>query len=145
MNKTNVRISLSLQKALILHPEHKVVYFDASGKHYFNTHLLKKNKDDKDKPELYGSGLYSHHQLIEGQLNVDGIKEEIAKGDPLSKIAFSMTREEVLDAEAYYEGDDISVKMANLSDAEKTVALGALGLSPKMLKALQAIAEQDED
>ena len=144
-------ITKSLQDILVIHPEHKKVYFDASGRHYFYAFQLHENyKGNKgvfepvgDK-KLFGTGKFSHKQIIPGILNVDKKTEDICKGDSDSLIVLTMTREEVLKSVPKYEGDSIVAGVASMSDADKSVLLKALGIDVELLKSIKSLQVTEE-
>lgn len=135
------QISKSLQETLLMHPEHKKVYFDIMGNFYFNAFLLKKSKDDTDPPELYGAGIHSHREVIDSLYNVDKRTTQIAKGDPLTKIVEILKREEILSANPKVEGNNIAQQLALLSDNDKATALAQLGMTPDVIDALKKFKE----
>src|ERR1035437_2473219 len=96
-------ITESLQSTVRENTHIDNVYFDASGRHYFNVHELRSSKEDNDKKnwELYGSGLESHREKIPGSelwgiRGDNGISEVISKGDPKTLIVETLTRSEIL-------------------------------------------------
>ena len=110
------------------------VYFDESGKFYFNVHRLCRSKEDKDKSkwELYGSGLESHREKIPGSelwgvRGDNGISEVISKGDPKTLIVSELSREEILSAKAKPEGKSITAQVANMTPEEKKALIELLG------------------
>lgn len=135
-----------------IHSTHDNVYFDAIGNHYFRVFRSKvidgievlitnpKIKTEKDC-NLYGKGLLSHRQPIAGSEFWDNghegsfqTTEAISKGDPLSKIVLSLTREEVLDINIKPQGDSILTKVAQMSKSERDA-----------LKAILSGEDEEED
>ena len=138
----------------------KKVYFDASGKHYLNVHSLQKGKNDTSRPQLYGSGLPSHSQLIPGSFawvesgGARGVTEMISKGNPETLITETLTREQVLSAKVKVKGDSLVSQAINASDADKDVIAEQItGLpinvlkmlsNPKFLSGLQKFLDQPD-
>lgn len=118
-------ITESLQNTVRTHPKIDNVYFDAQGRHYFNVHELPVNKDDTTK-KLFGSGMFSHRQIIPGMFNVEKRTEEIAKGDPATLIVKTFTRSDILEASAKKEGEAIAAQIVNASAEDKNIIMAAL-------------------
>lgn len=148
-----IEITKELQNTLIEHPYIKTVYFDKNGRHYFNVFELivrRPKRIAKDEYEdisqikkgLFGAGIYSHHQVIPGQFNVDEIKEQIAMGDPDTAIVESKTREEILDYVPTPKDDSLISKVLGATQAEKDQILSGLGLSADVISMLHKLMEQ---
>ena len=145
-------ITKELQNTLRIHPEHLKVYFDEQGRHYFDVFKLaaehfesKRDASGKKVPiknkeiNLYGSGLYSHSEVIDSVYNVDQKTESIANGKPDTLIVLTLTRSEVLGTKVKYEGKGIVAEFANASDLEKSSALNSLGITPEILEKLRSL------
>ena len=131
-------ISIELQNIVRQNSSISKVYFDAKGRHYFNVHLLSAGKDDKEKPKLYGSGLFSHMQVIPGIFNSDNKKESIAKGNPETLIVevgeddeLFLTREEILNLD--------------IKTSDNKIIKDILGMSKSEREALKALLNSDEE
>lgn len=111
------------------------IYWDKHGRHYFNVHELPAGEKDTKK-NLYGSGLYSHNQVIPGKTNIDKLTEIISKGDPDTLIVGNITREELLAATPVSNEETTASKILNSSPEEKAAILAALGLTPEVIAAL---------
>lgn len=143
INKAQIVVSEELQSYIRNTPTIKNVYFDATGKHYLNVFKLRKDKFDERDPkeyDTYGTGLFSHQEVIPGIFNVDQKKESISKGDPETLIVAAMTREEILSASIQKSGNDIVSKIFNMSPAEKAILREALSADEK-----PATAEETEE
>jgi len=138
-------ITESLQNTIKQNPQIKEVYFDANGRHYFNVHKLREHKDDKDKEgwKLYGEGLESHREKIPGSelwgvRGDNGVSELISKGNPETLIVKTMSRDEIISANAKPEGASLVAQIANMSKDEKSAAL-------KLLSETDDSEETDKD
>lgn len=132
-------ISESLQSTLLSNEKIKNVYFDSKGRHYFVAYNLIQSKDNTEK-KLYGTGVFSHRQVIPGLHNIEKRTEDIAKGEPSTLIVFTMTREEVLSANAKKEGKSIASVIANATSEEKNVIAASL-FDKETIDILNAIKE----
>ena len=124
------------------------VYFDSSGRYYLNVfrsmevehegemkEVLVTNPGIKTKEDcnLYAKGEKSHVVPIPGSENwADGRAdnyvhyEALSKGKPEYKIVLTLTRDEVLAVELKPQGESLSAKIANSTDAEKKFMLEQL-------------------
>ena len=132
MSNRNPIITVDLQNFLKVTPSIKEVYFDINGNHYFNVFKLSKGKDRNGNEDTtpqkdwnqYGKGIYSHSTIIPGSSNWEGspklgFSEQISKGDPMTLIANTMTRDEVIAYEINVDNENIVSKIANLTKSEK--------------------------
>ena len=117
-------ISKELQATIASHPNISEVHFDESGRYYFISHKLQDKKDSKTW-NLYGKGKYSHSKKIEGIFNVDNVSEQIAIGQADTLIVETLTREEILDAEAVSNEESLVSKIMKMPKSE-LAALKAL-------------------
>jgi hypothetical protein len=127
-------ITEELKNTIFACPHVDTVYFDAQGRHYFNVFKLIRGKGAginakfSDEQALFGSGTFSHRQLIDSPLNVDGLKEDIAKGDPDTEIVTSMTRDEILQYEIEHSTTELMKSVGSLTDDQKKQLIIELGL-----------------
>lgn len=133
-------ITDTLQHAVKHNTHVDKVYWDGKGRYYFNVFELVAQKGDTTK-QLYGTGLYSHSEVIAGKTNLDKLTEVVAKGDPDTLIVKTMTRKEVLAANPKPTDESLASKVINASAEEKGAILAALGLTPELLKKLNEKAE----
>lgn len=141
-----MNISKELQQTVKSNNHISDVYFDKLNRHYFNVHSLKADPtDENSKEELYGSGLYSHNQIIPGKTNIDNLTEIISKGDPETLIVKKMTREEVIAATPENNDETIASKILNSSPEEKQVILASLGLTPDVLELLSGLKGEKKE
>lgn len=120
----------------------KNVYFDEFGRHYFNVFQLRKDRNDTTKPEnwsFYGTGIFSHQQVIPGIHNVDKKKESIAKGDSSTLIVQILSREDILSSDVKKAGNSQAVNIFNSTEGEKQLMRESL-FSKEVLAMLDAIA-----
>lgn len=126
-----MKVSPDLKSLVLQNEDIKEVHFDKNGKHYLNVFSLNKSKEDIEQNKeksLYGSGVYSHHQLIPGKLNVDKIKEPISIGDKETLIVKTLTREEILKSEEIPDENGLVKVISSMSKTDR-LALKALLLS----------------
>lgn len=143
----NITITKELQETVRANSHVSKVYFDAKGRHYFNVHELPFDaKADKDKIKMgiFGSGVYSHNQVIPGKTNIEKLTEVISSGDPDTLIVETMTRDEVLNANAKSTEDTLAVKFLNSSESEQQQFLNTIGLTPDVLEALKSLKKSEE-
>ena len=135
------------------------VYFDESGRYYFNVFRSTFVEHEGDKievlvtnpnvkalsPNLYAKGEKSHSVAIPGsEFWADGRSdnylhyEALSKGKEEYKIILTLTRDEVLAIELKPQGNNIVGNIANLSDAEKETTLRQL-LGNDMFEKLKSI------
>jgi hypothetical protein len=139
MNK-EIIITPELQSTVRSNQHIDKVHFDAKGRHYFNVHDLPNDKDAKDTG-LYGSGLFSHNQVIPGKTNIDKLTEIISKGDPDTKIVKTMTRDEILSAKVKVSDETLAGKFVNSTEEQQKQFLASIGLTPNILAALSKLGE----
>lgn len=118
-------ITESLQNTVRTHLKIDKIYFDAQGRHYFRVFELRISKENETKA-IFGDGMFSHRQIIPGQFNIDKRTEEIPKGDPLTRIVHTMTRDEVISATAKKEGEAIAAQIVNASAEDKNIIMASL-------------------
>ena len=127
---------------------HPFVYFDSAGKYYFRVfdtvimehegkqvEVIVTNPRIKVKTDCnkYAKGIVSHRQIIPGSELWDNgsdsqmpHSEVVSKGDPSTRIVYQMSREDVLRVNLKPQGDSLVAKVANSSEAEKTVMIKEL-------------------
>lgn len=147
-------ISQELQDTVSENEAIDKVYFDKQGRHYFNAHELSINgrfsngQYDSEK-DLFGAGIFSHRQVIPGVFNVDEKTEDVAKGDPKTRIVDILTRDEILNIKAKPSGDSILAKIAQLSPDElsalKAMLNGESSISALPKNETTILDEEDED
>jgi hypothetical protein len=126
-------ITKELQNLLVSNKKIKEVHFDEYGNHHLNVFKLKAHKLDDTHPKDYGlyvSGVVCDRKLIPGSDKWDtglekGIYEPISMGAPNSKIAKTMSREEVL--------------AVDLSPKEESMLTRVSKMSPDEIEALKAV------
>lgn len=114
-------ITKELKSFLLSNKKIKEVHFDINGKHYFQFFELLVSRKSNSYSK-FGSGIFSHQQIIPGDWNVDKIKEDIAVGDPETEIILTMSREDVLNkvnTDKKEVGSDLISQIINLSDSDK--------------------------
>lgn len=117
------------------------IYWDKNGRHYFNVFKLSSD-GQSEETQLYGTGVYSHNQVIPGKTNIDKLTEIISKGDPETLIVGSITRENLLKATPVSNEETTASKILNSTPEEKAAILAALGLTPEIIAALNKKEEE---
>lgn len=124
-------ISKELQKTLLNHPEHKNVFFDEKGRHYFNVFMdvdsILTSYDGSVGKKLFGTGEFSHRRVIDSVYNVEKRTETLAKGDVDTLIVEQMSRKEVLDYKIKVEETDLLSLFANATPAQIAAIQEMLG------------------
>jgi len=137
-----MKANKDIQLVLKLHPEHKFVYFDTLGNHYFNAfpqlgETLVTWAEVKDKKEgidyqLYGTGEFHSRRVIPGIHNVEKRTEVVSKGKKITLIVGKISREEVL-AENFDEEDLTIVQRLAKATPEELAQIRSLLLPSNVM------------